>query len=58
MKKENRFAEFIRKTFGKNRNEKKGYCTDISACIEAMIDQPDSDFEAEYESFRTEYLYV
>jgi hypothetical protein len=57
MKRENRFAAFIRKTFGINRQEKKGYCRDITACMNAMIDQPCSDFEAEYETFRTEYLY-
>ena len=59
MKREHRFAAFIRnlRAFGKGRHEREGYCTDISECMNAMIDEPNGDFEAEYESFTEEYLY-
>lgn len=59
MKRENRFAAFIRniRAFGRDRHEKNSYYTDISEYINAMIDEPNGDFEAEYESFTAEYLY-
>ncbi len=58
MKKINKFAEFLRnlRHFGKDRR-KAVSCTDIDDFISAMIDEPAGDFEAEYESFTSEYFY-
>ncbi len=59
MKKENRFTAFIRnlKAFGKSRRADKR-ATSIASYMNAMIEDPNEAFEAEYESFTTEYLYA
>ena len=58
MKRKNRFAEFLRnlRTYGRNRHP--AALTDIDACMSAMIDEPGSALEAEYESFASEYFYT
>ena len=57
MKKENRFTAFIRKAFGRSRPADKEL-TSISSYMNAMIEDPNEAFEAEYESFTAEYLYA